>query len=158
MNKIKELEEENNELKDKNNELNINCSIINYSVDINNINNGILKQYIDKADDYDKFIKEYITTEYSKDFYDCYFKEDDDITEKINYDIIFLEFKNSYINTKTETEIDFLYIKYFLRALSQQDYKEAQEYALDFLKDNIDNFKEIKEYLNELYEEFIEDD
>ena len=167
----KELKDENKELKDKNKELNLNCFIAGY-IDIHDINNGILKQYICEADGYHEFIEEYITTKYSKNFYNFYNNyRGDDILDEINFDTIFNDFKNDDTdtenddidtknNTENDIEIDFSNITYFLRALLQQNYKEAREYALDFLKDNIDNFKEIKEYLDELYEEFInnEDD
>ena len=146
---IKNLEKEINELKIENKklkeELEDEIEVDNEFYNICNINNGLLEQYIEESDGYDKFMEKYIITKYSKEFLDylidnwLYCK----IMRKVNY------------NNIVSYYYDDINIINFLKKMSTRDWKDAQDYALKFLKNNIDNIDEIKDYLNNEYKKFI---
>ena len=142
------LKEENKLLKEENEEIKNRISTdtlegINYD----DIKNGLLNQYIIEADGFDNFMKEYIITKYSNDFLNYYNKDYDyyEIIDKINFENIYYNYNDDYNITS------------FLIELSNHNWNKAENFALNFLKNNIDNIREIKEYLDKEYEKFIND-
>ena len=140
------LKEENKLLKEENEKIKNRISINTLEgIDYEDIKNDVLNQFIVEAEDFEDFMKEYIITKYSNDFLNYYNKNYAyyKIIDKINFENIYYNYKDDYNITS------------FLIELSYNDWDKAQNFALNFLKNNIDNIREIKEFLDEKYEKFI---